>query len=503
MATKKQWGTLKIGCFGVLTIVAMLVVWLGYMVVWAFTAKPGTGIAGAVRIEELIAIHQPKGHDGAAAFQSLVETAALFTLEEQAFRKEFPEGSKPADWPRTIDFPYDFAAMEQLGVPAPAVANTTALMDRLAKSGVPDALDRIAAEPAFARPIVAAVGNQVLIDLLLPELGKVRAFARYNGARIARATSDGNEPEIVRAFDSSLGVARAAAADPIVISRLLALAVFTKASGDLRAALTERRLSAATLTALLESLDRQTVWPPFDMCLEGERAFALDMIQRSFSDDGDGDGRMIQTEVDKFRGVNPTAIAAWLGASKLMNVVGFAVPGKKENVTRANELYDAMIAHARKPIAVRRALGSISASFDEADQRRYPALATIIPALDRAVQADSTLAPLIDGTRLMLVIELYRAKNDGYPASLDALAPEFIPAVPTDAFTGTPFGYRRLDTPDEFGRSYILYSYGANAVDDKGAYDPKANFLSDSEAARASPFDVIFNTPRTTFTPPD
>jgi len=499
-----KWGPFKIGCFGVLTILAMLLIWFGYMLVWAFTAKPGGGNAGALRMDELIAAHQPPGHDGVASFQLIVDAAALYTLEEEAFKRDFPDGSQPADWPSTLYFPYDFDAYSEGGLREDAAANTKALLDRLAKAGMPEALDNIAAQPGFARPIAASFGNESLIGVLLPEMGKIRAFTRYNAARITLGTQTGDDAEVVRGFDTSLAVARSAASDPIIISRLVAIAVAARATGALRTVLNERKFSTETLLALRESLDRQTVWPPFAMYLEGERAFAADMIQRTFSDNGDGDGRMIQTEINKHTGGMPaTRGMAALGNSQITNVIGFAYPGKKETLKRANRLYDGMITYARKPAPARRAAPGGMLDFDEAEQRRYPALATIIPALDRAVQADSTLAPLIDGTRLMLVIELYRAKNDGYPASLDALAPEFIPAVPTDAFTGTPFGYIRLATPDEFGRNYILYSYGSNGADDQGAYDRLRNFHTSDATTAVLPLDVVLNPPRHLWKPPE
>jgi len=62
---------------------------------------------------------------------------------------------------------------------------------------------------------------------------------------------------------------------------------------------------------------------------------------------------------------------------------------------------------------------------------------------------------------------LFRAKHQSYPEKLDELAPEFIPALPTDIYSRAPFQYQRV------GKStYRLYSVGRNRTDEGGAVSP-------------------------------
>ena len=60
----------------------------------------------------------------------------------------------------------------------------------------------------------------------------------------------------------------------------------------------------------------------------------------------------------------------------------------------------------------------------------------------------------IDGLALMLAVEKYKREHGQYPDRLEALAPDYVPQVPTDAFNGKPFVYR------ESADSYALYSNG-------------------------------------------
>jgi hypothetical protein len=68
-----------------------------------------------------------------------------------------------------------------------------------------------------------------------------------------------------------------------------------------------------------------------------------------------------------------------------------------------------------------------------------------------------------DQAAIACALELYHLVNGQFPNSLEALAPQFISAVPHDLVNGKPLHYRR--TNDE---GYILYSIGWNETDDGG-----------------------------------
>jgi hypothetical protein len=70
------------------------------------------------------------------------------------------------------------------------------------------------------------------------------------------------------------------------------------------------------------------------------------------------------------------------------------------------------------------------------------------------VQFNSRALSGIDGLAVMLAVEKYKRERGAYPDRLDALAPDYIPEVPTDAFSRKPFVYKKsVDT-------YALYSNG-------------------------------------------
>ena len=69
----------------------------------------------------------------------------------------------------------------------------------------------------------------------------------------------------------------------------------------------------------------------------------------------------------------------------------------------------------------------------------------------------------IDEEQLAIALERYRLAQNAYPATLDALVPAFINALPHDLIKGEPYHYR-LNADGTF----LLYSVGWNQKDDGG-----------------------------------
>ncbi len=65
--------------------------------------------------------------------------------------------------------------------------------------------------------------------------------------------------------------------------------------------------------------------------------------------------------------------------------------------------------------------------------------------------------------RIACALERYRLAQGKYPATLDALAPQFIDAVPRDVMNGEAY-HCRLNADGTF----LLYSVGWNQSDDGG-----------------------------------
>jgi hypothetical protein len=75
---------------------------------------------------------------------------------------------------------------------------------------------------------------------------------------------------------------------------------------------------------------------------------------------------------------------------------------------------------------------------------------------------------LANEAQIVCALGRYRLAHDEYPATLDALVPQFIEKLPHDIIGGQPLIYRR--TGDG---KFLLYSVGWNETDDGGTASDK------------------------------
>ena len=69
---------------------------------------------------------------------------------------------------------------------------------------------------------------------------------------------------------------------------------------------------------------------------------------------------------------------------------------------------------------------------------------------------------LLDSLRAAIACERYRLAQGQWPAALDVLVPQYLPAIPLDPFTGKPLSYRLL------ADGVVVYSVGPDGLDDQG-----------------------------------
>jgi hypothetical protein len=75
---------------------------------------------------------------------------------------------------------------------------------------------------------------------------------------------------------------------------------------------------------------------------------------------------------------------------------------------------------------------------------------------------EATEDALLRITRTVLALTLCKADTGAYPATLGALVPQYLPAVPLDPFDGKPLRYKPK------GSGFVVYSIGEDMVDSGG-----------------------------------
>jgi hypothetical protein len=97
------------------------------------------------------------------------------------------------------------------------------------------------------------------------------------------------------------------------------------------------------------------------------------------------------------------------------------------------------------------------------DAVRFPVTRQVLPALFNAFNKAMRLQAQRDLTVTAIALKRFELRHGKLPASLEALVPEFLPALPIDFMDGQPLRYR-LNADG----SFLLYSVGDNFLDDGG-----------------------------------
>jgi hypothetical protein len=331
--------------------------------------------------------------------------------------------------------------------------------------------------------------DQPLFNLVLGEYPLMRKLARWNGGRMRLAVRNDDPARFADALDSTLGLSRMLEKQPVLIARLVAVAIESLAYGELRAAITERH-DARWLDAYERVLKKYQAHGSRTLPYEGERVFSKDIVCWVFADTA-------RTRLGKYSPALRQAFA--------LPVMGGNVPDGRlgtldENLAAFDAFYDEFEARARQPrwqrsaaaggaaAAVRSPFGGPPKPRDQTDLVLVNLLA---PGIGNSLRAQDQVEVDRAATTLLIALERFKLENGAYPQTLAELTPRWVPAAVIDPWTGMQFAYRTIDpSKDTQGRGFLLYSVGADLTDNGGLSAPSA---WDALHGRAPGTDYIIN----------
>lgn len=474
-------GRVRKRCIALL-IVLLLLGWLGWLIAGAIGARPGPLVDYQQKLIDLSASTQPEGENGWPAF---IEALTLYSMMGSPDVPDWPTDSEQL---ANVQYLTRVLAGE---FDVQRLRFELALLAHVEQSGVLEALDAAAAAPRAVREALDGADQGILFTLL-PELSQTRSVARMCAARMRASQEAGDTEQFLRSTEHALALARISSHDPFYISHLVGIAVSTLTLSELGHQVVEKELDEATCRRLLDLLDRHRL-APMSFAFEAERMSQLDVIQRTYSDDGNGDGILLMSKAaemaNMFGGAPPMS-----GAHPVFNVVGLVLPGRAETTRLLNEYFDAAIEQSELPGPQRRNHPVNLNDFVDNLPRGHFILQLLLPALARGLLNDLNAQAMHEATRLLLAIEAFEARHGRLPDALDDLAPDFLASVPLDPVSGKPFGYLRREPTVEDSRTYWLYSVGFDGTDNGGAEPPGDDEMA---ALRSEPegngFDYVFN----------
>ena len=209
---------------------------------------------------------------------------------------------------------------------------------------------------------------------------------------------------------------------------------------------------ADTLKNLQEQLQAEFAKYDSLINLEMEKVFTYDYIQRSFTDDGKGGGRMLA------RGA-ALAVGDW--KTGLWRFVSLSYPDRREMTAKIDqyfELFGQLLDITPWQLHQKGGPGEW-----EEIARNSLFLKITAPAYGMAGEIGWRMKT--DRTALLTVLALqrYEKDNGAYPENLRALVESgYLEKLPMDPYSDGPLVYKKTD------EGFILYSFGENLSDDGG-----------------------------------
>jgi len=241
----------------------------------------------------------------------------------------------------------------------------------------------------------------------------------------------------------------------LLIEQLVGIALEALAHNTIFMLLERDDAPVDVLRSTQQELDKlfNTQEPIFSM--DAEKVFWYDGIQRSFTDDGKGSGRLL------VRGLAYVVTDDWV--DNLWRFISFNYPDRQEMVEKIDRYFKGFDEFLGQTPLDLRDKDIDEQQWDQNTNIASMMLKILIPAHKRVRQIAWRTKTSRRALLTVLAILRYEKQIGRYPAGLNELVKAgYLKKMPIDPYSDSPLVYRR--TEDEF----LLYSFGSNFKDDGG-----------------------------------
>jgi len=330
---------------------------------------------------------------------------------------------------------------------------------------------------ALAREAVKLPRSRYDMDLswgaytLLPHLSKLKALAR-----VAVFESLLNTNEFVTEISTVAGMAHTLDMEPLLISKLVRIAMLNMAVAALENRLNNAGLNDEELIRLMAALANSVRTNQMVDGLIGERAMNVPYF------------RMSLAEIRRLADAGEENSAAHAGPPLpgnqpfFLNATGlferdlrFYLQAMETNISLAGKF----------PINVAQVTNSANQIWRSGEHKYYILSMMLLPALESAIFREATGLAEVRMAQTALAIERFRLAKQSLPENLNQLVPEFLSAVPEDPCDGQPLRFRQLE------KGYLVYSVGKDGQDNGGRERP-----ANAKSSDKTPYDITFTVER-------
>jgi len=310
--------------------------------------------------------------------------------------------------------------------------------------------------------------SQSMLTVTFDELSPTKRLAILLCWRAKLNAADGKTEDAIDDLLCCYRAGRHCKGPRSLIHQLVGIAIQSLSVGSTRIVIEDNKIDSELLEKIQAEFEKFRAMDDFVVNFQAERFFFLDILQRCYTDNGRGGGRMIPGQMAELDGVleNPHSGHAFLQHSLYLGVSLYSV-GREEMKREFEKAYEQAERNANKtPWQLRAENIDLNPDFEKwskIKQLRYLLVCTLMPALERCnVIAHRSRAEL-DALITTIALIRHERKNSEYPENLDVLVEGgLLKEVPMDPYSDKALVYKRTDD------GFILYSVGADFTDNGG-----------------------------------
>ncbi|UCG32152.1 MAG: hypothetical protein JSU68_10850 [Phycisphaerales bacterium] len=325
--------------------------------------------------------------------------------------------------------------------------------------------------------------DPALLTMMLPSLRDVRGAARFLAMDARDHAARGDFAAAWGSLETAYRLGYLLYDTQTLIEQLVAAAITNLATQEMRALLYDHRdrltpdeFAIVLDSSLMSSRPQELHWN-----VDGEILMFMDTVQYLFTDDGQGNGRLIPEQYAKILGFmedSSDLLPDFFGPDAGLLAAVAVHADRRETVATYEEVWERMYEYLCLPLHdPRRALylePLEELRSDPIQKQRYGMLFLTLPDLGRADQLLREGAMNIVGAQTVVQLLAYRSDHGRFPASLGELVPTYAPLAVRDVYSGAPPRYFVTDRGD-----MMLYSLGRNLRDDGGSTEPAEDGSAD------------------------
>jgi hypothetical protein len=324
---------------------------------------------------------------------------------------------------------------------------------RTAYDAIPEALARVAGlEDLPSGRLVREHQRPVLLHLPVDDVQDMRVVANLLQFYARLLAEEGRADDALTAVRQLLATARAAGAEPLLISTLVCQALRAIALESLERVLALSEPTSDALALTQRALEAEAEWPLLPDAVRGERALIEDFARAM------EEGKLTSAQADQFDGA-PLKVT---GIGVIDHVIHRFRGGgwSKRKAAEMVRFYTVVIEILKKsPDAL--GVSDLDAAWASAGVSATTRKA-YAPMYHKVLEADRRSRATLRSAAAAVAAERFRRDTGHWPAALDELVPAYVTAVPLDPYDGRPLRSRRLDD------GFVVYSVGPDQADDGG-----------------------------------